>query len=126
MSRNTIAKTSIINLLNHSEIALSHAEIQTHLAGLCDRVTIYRVLDRLIEENLVHRILNPDGGVKFASCHSCETVHDHSHVHFSCEKCHEVTCLEDVMPVFKMPTSYQIKEVNFTVSGVCPQCMDLA
>ncbi len=122
--RKTAAKTEVFNLLNQSEVALSHSEIQSSLDGLCDRVTIYRVLDRLVDEHVVHKVVNVDGGVKYASCHHCETTHNHSHnhIHFSCNKCKSVTCIEDVEPSFKLPTKYKISEVNFTVSGLCPHC----
>lgn len=122
-ARNTAAKTEILNLINQSDVALSHAEIQSSLEGLCDRVTIYRVLDRLMEEDLVHKVVNIDGGVRYASCyHNEATHHSHNHIHFNCEQCHTVTCLEDIEPSFKMPKKYKIKEVNFTVSGLCPKC----
>ncbi len=123
-ARNTTAKTAILNLIDQSDMALSHAEIQVSLDGMCDRVTIYRVLDRLTEEGLVHRIINIDGVVKYASCHSCSAMHQHhhSHIHFSCEKCKSVTCIEEVEPSFKLPRKYKVNEVNFTVSGLCPQC----
>src|SRR5690606_10364552 len=78
-TRNTIARTEILNLINNSEIALSHAEIQKYLEGLCDRVTIYRVLERLTGEGLVHKIVNTDGVFKYASCHNCVTNTNHSH-----------------------------------------------
>lgn len=81
-----------------------------------------RVLDRLMEEDLVHKVVNVDGGVGYASCHNCEVVHNHNHLHFSCQKCKSVTCIEDVQPLFKLPKGYKISEVNFTVSGLCPQC----
>ena len=121
-ARNTAAKTAILELISHSEMALSHSEIQSSLDGLCDRVTIYRVLDRLLEEELIHKVVNIDGGVKYASCHSCTTVHNHNHIHFSCQQCKSVTCIEDVQPSFKLPKKYKISEVNFMVSGLCPQC----
>ena len=121
-SRNTAAKKQIQNLISHSEVALSHAEIQKALGGLCDRVTIYRVLERLILENLVHKIVNVDGVIKFASCHSCTSKHSHNHIHFSCEKCKTVTCLENIEPIFSLPIAYKVKEMNFTLLGLCPQC----
>jgi Fur family ferric uptake transcriptional regulator len=123
-ARNTTAKTEILDLISQSETALSHSEIQSSLDGLCDRVTIYRVLDRLVDEGLVHKVVNTDGGVKYASCHNCETNHNHNHnhIHFSCQKCKSVTCLENVEPSFKLPKKYKVSEVNFTVSGLCPQC----
>lgn len=121
--RNTTAKTEVYQLINRSEVALSHAEIQSMINGLCDRVTIYRILDRLVEENLIHKIVNVDGGVKYAPCHSCSSVHHHNHIHFSCQKCKSVTCLEHVKPEFTLPKKYVVSEVNFTVSGVCPLCL---
>lgn len=122
ITRNTVAKTEIKKLIHSSEVALSHTEIQAALNDLCDRVTIYRVLDRLVEEGDVHRIVNVDGVIKYAECHDCEKQHHHNHVHFSCEKCKSVTCLDDVEPTFNLPKQYKVKEVNFTLSGLCPKC----
>ena len=123
-TRNTVAKAEVLRLLQASKCALSHAEIQHELHGLCDRVTIYRVLDRLLEEELVHKVVNADGGVKYASCNKCSTgaEHKHNHLHFSCEICSQVTCLDMIEPMFKLPRKYKVKEVHFTVSGVCPNC----
>ena len=122
--RNTASKTAILNLISDSKVALSQIEIQNTLNGLCDRVTIYRVLDRLVNEDLVHKIATPDGKVKFASCnHKHENhLHSHGHIHFNCEKCLAVTCLENIIPVFKIPENYKVSEMNFTLTGLCPKC----
>lgn len=120
--RNTIAKTEIQELLVSSSVALSHSEIQELLKGLCNRVTIYRVLERLLEEGIIHRIVNVDGVVKYAGCHSCAIQHNHNHIHFSCQKCKSVTCLERVEPSYCLPPDYKVTEMNFTLSGLCPQC----
>lgn len=122
-SRNTLAKTEILNLLSLSHKALSHAEIQSSFDGLCDRVTIYRVLDRLVAEDRVHKVLNLEGGIKYASCPTDKVDHNHNHIHFSCEKCKTITCLDDVEPSFSLPKNYKISAVNFTVTGICPECM---
>jgi len=105
-ARNTTAKTEIQELIITSNVALSHSEIQKSLNGLCDRVTIYRVLERLLEEGFIHKIVNVDGVVKYAGCHKCKSV----------------TCLDDVEPSFKLPKNYKVSEMNFTLSGLCPQC----
>jgi Fur family ferric uptake transcriptional regulator len=120
--RKTIAKNEIQKLITSSRVALSQAEIQSATKGLCDRVTIYRVLDRLTEEGLIHKVINVDGVMKYAGCHTCTIEHKHNHVHFSCESCKSVTCLMDIEPTFKLPPAYRVKEMNFTLSGVCPQC----
>jgi Fur family ferric uptake transcriptional regulator len=124
-TRNTTAKSAILELIQNSKVALSHTEIQKLNADLCDRVTIYRILDRLVNEDVIHKIATPDGTVKYASCHHTndEHQHIHNHVHFSCEKCHSVTCLDSVEPSYKIPDNYVVKEVHFTLSGLCPDCI---
>lgn len=121
-NRNTVAKTEIWRILKTSDTALSHAEILAAVDGLCDRVTVYRVLDRLQEEGSIHKVVNMDGIHKFAACHNCSEYHHHNHIHFSCERCKTVTCLENVEPVFSLPEKYRLHQVNFTVSGLCAKC----
>jgi Fur family ferric uptake transcriptional regulator len=128
--RNTLAKQAILELISTSENALSHIEIQQKLNNLCDRVTIYRVLGRLVEEQKIHKIVNTDGVINYAACHSCshkEHVHEsHNHIHFSCTVCKSVTCLETIVPSFQLPIGYELQEINFTVAGICPKCRSIA
>ncbi len=122
-TRNTTAKKAVLELIMHSDVALSHSEIQKLTGDLCDRVTIYRILDRLVNEDVIHKIATPDGIVKYASCHhNHDKHHSHNHVHFSCEKCLSVTCLDSVEPSFIMPENYLVKQINFSLSGLCPNC----
>jgi Fur family ferric uptake transcriptional regulator len=126
-SRNTVARTAILKLIQDSHVAMSQPAIQNALNGLCDRVTIYRVLDRLTDEGKIHKIVNVNGVVNYASCHSCETVHEHhhEHVHFSCRVCNELTCLDTVVPAFDLPDGFVQEETFFTVSGICKNCQNL-
>ena len=116
------AKASIGEIIANSSVAVSHQDIKARLNGNFDRVTIYRGLDRLVEEGLVHKIIDRDGVSKYAACSNCSHVHHHNHVHFSCTACNAVTCLDNVVPSFQMPPSYSVAEVNFTVTGLCPDC----
>ena len=123
-TRNTTSKTAILELISNSEVALSHIEIQKILNGLCDRVTIYRVLERLTNEDLVHKIATPEGTIKYAICNHKKENHSHTHhhIHFNCVKCLSVTCLDNIEPSFNIPKNYKVNEVNFTLTGICPNC----
>lgn len=121
-TRTTTAKTAITDLIGKSKVALSHADIQNELGDLCNRVTIYRVLDRLLEEEIIHKVVDSDGVAKFLGCHQCDDNHDHHHIHFSCTKCGNITCLHHVIPKFQLPKNYTLEELNCTVQGVCPNC----
>ena len=125
--RNTPTKQFILGLISDAGRALSQSEIQEQTEGICDRVTVYRVLDRLENEGGIHRVVHLDGVVRFAKCNTCEGdghdhVHAHHHVHFHCTQCNAVTCLESVIPEFKLPRNYKVTETNFNVSGICPAC----
>ncbi len=122
-TRNTVARTEILKLIDEAQTALSHADLLQALGGLCDRVTVYRVLDRLTEEGRVHKVVNIDGVVQYATCSECVVHHHHhDHIHFSCEQCKSVTCLSEVIPAFKLPASYKVHSANFVVAGLCPNC----
>lgn len=123
-TRNTAARSAILELINDSSVALSQPAIQNKLNGLCDRVTIYRVLDRLLDDGLIHKIVNVNGVVNYAACSSCNHnhEHDHEHIHFSCRICSELTCLDQVIPSFSLPEGFQAEETFFTISGICKNC----
>lgn len=123
-TRNTTAKTAVTEILSKSKTALSHTEIHKLTADLCDRVTIYRILDRLVNDDIVHKIVDLDGTVKYAKCHHAHPVTIHNHAHFSCENCHEITCLESVKPSYIIPHNYKVNDINFTLSGLCPNCLN--
>lgn len=127
-TRNTAARSAILDLINDSHVALSQPAIQHKLNGLCDRVTIYRVLDRLLDDGLIHKIVNVNGVVNYAACNSCnhkhEHGHEHEHIHFSCRVCGELTCLDHVIPSFSLPEGFQAEETFFTISGICKNCQD--
>jgi Fur family transcriptional regulator, ferric uptake regulator len=128
-SRNTTARSHIQELLLQSDVALSQPEIYGMSEEVCDRVTTYRVLDRLLQDGIVHKTVGLDGVVKYAACRTCQHEeegshhhHAHDHVHFNCESCGQVTCLENVVPEIRLPRKYKVHETNYTLSGICPEC----
>ena len=123
--RNSATKTEIINLLTVKKAALTHKDFQDFFENQIDRVTIYRALDRLVEEGKIHRIANLEGGVQYAICNTCSHLfnqHKHDHIHFSCRICKKTICLEKNIPNLILPDGYIIEEKQIIVSGVCPNC----
>ena len=123
--RNSSTKTEIISLLNEKKTALTHKDFQDYFEKSIDRVTIYRALDRLVEEGKLHRIANLEGGIQYALCNTCshEThFHNHDHIHFSCRICKKTICLENNIPNLNLPKDYVIEEKQILISGICPNC----
>lgn len=123
--RNSTTKSEIITLLEKRNTALTHKDFQDFFDNSIDRVTIYRALDRLVEEEKIHRIANLDGGVQYALCKTCNHViedHHHDHVHFSCLRCKKTTCIENCSPKIELPENYSIQEKQILIMGICPNC----
>lgn len=125
-TRNTQAKTEILHVLKQTGNAMSHGELQEKLNGLCNRVTIYRVLERLENEGKIHKIINVDGVVNYAICKDCRKEnHSHNHLHFNCEQCKKVICIENITPEVNLPKNFIVNRYNLVISGICPVCQNL-
>ncbi|MCI4669712.1 MAG: transcriptional repressor [Bacteroidia bacterium] len=124
--RKTVTRSKILELMVDESIAMSEREIGEKLDGSFDRVTIYRTLHTFLNNGLVHKVLDGNGGTKYALCqHDCEEngKHHHDHVHFSCQVCKQTHCIEQVqLPSMNLPDGFQVKEVNVLFEGICPNC----
>jgi Fur family ferric uptake transcriptional regulator len=87
-----------------------------------NRSTIYRILNNFCDEGVTHKTISDEGKAYYALCDTCqEESHNHDHIHFQCESCEKVECLEENTSV-KLPKGYKLKEANLWVKGLCPSC----
>lgn len=121
-ARVTNARIQVLALLLRTERALTHLQIEGALrrAHDIDRVTIYRVLEWLIANNLARKVAVGDRSWRFDAVHPGE----HRHAHFQCGECGTVTCLEKVRQPTKvnLPAGFLSREVELTVKGICAAC----
>ena len=121
-ARATPARVQVLHLLRTTPAPLSHAEIETQLGGkgALDRVTLYRVLDWLVDRGLAHK--NADAGRVFR--YSIASPGEHArHIHFRCESCGRVYCLEASLPVVPaLPPGFALARMDFDLRGTCARC----
>lgn len=125
--RHTGCRSDILQSFQNFNFALSHGDLEERFGERFDRVTIYRTLKTFVEKGIIHKVLDDEGGTKYALCRNSECSHDnhhHDHVHFKCLQCGNTTCIESVhIPVFNLPEGYKRSEVNMLVQGTCPSCV---
>ena len=122
--RATQARLLVLGILLEATAALSHWEIeqQAHIRGLAaDRVTLYRVLDWLVEQGLAHKIMGADRTWRY-NAHA--ELNHAQHAHFHCQSCQQVFCLEQLQPavLLSLPPGYQLRHVEINLQGLCPAC----
>lgn len=125
--RHTGCRSDILQSFQNFDFALSHGDLEERFGDRFDRVTIYRTLKTFVEKGIIHKVLDDEGGTKYALCRNSECSHDnhhHDHVHFKCLQCGNTTCIETAhIPVFNLPEGYKRTEVNMLVQGTCPTCV---
>ena len=89
-----------------------------------DRVTLYRTLSAFTEHGVLHKIPDDSGYATYGLCHdTCDSEdHHHDHMHFKCNECGTIECLEQNIPTIKIP-GYQVTEANLILKGVCKTCL---
>jgi iron complex outermembrane receptor protein len=121
--RNTKTKEMVMSVMESSNTALCHEDIERQLSGTIDRVTIYRILQGFCDDGKAHKIIGDDGKTYYALCHDCaEGEHHDNHLHFRCLQCETVTCLDEVRVTPELPQGYSLSSVTVFASGLCAKC----
>ena len=123
-----IRKTKSVGLLlktfEQNSQAISAVNLIKQLEQKMNKTTIYRILDRLENDGIVHSFLGKDGIKWYAKCSNDCSAHTHHdiHPHFQCQDCGKVDC----MPMnFEVP-SFPNRKINFTqllFVGQCENCL---
>ena len=124
-ARVTSARVQVLAVLMSAKLPLSHSDIETVLAKstsiTLDRVTLYRVLDWLVEVELAHKAANTRGVLCFSAAEP--NIEHEAHMHFRCNDCDRVICLDIPKPtVPRLPKGFQISSLDLEISGKCPDC----
>ncbi|MBL8394496.1 MAG: transcriptional repressor [Candidatus Accumulibacter sp.] len=120
-ARATPARVRVLWLLRSAPAALTHHEIEKALGELAlDRVTLYRVLDWLVESGLAHRNADAQRMFRFSAASSGEHA---THTHFRCENCGRVFCLDAVPPSPPhLPEGFSLSRLELDLRGRCAEC----
>lgn len=121
--RNTEIKEGILHILTGSKGALSQTDVEEQLNVPADRATIFRTLNRFVEDGIAHRIVSEEGKSYFAVCTGkCASGHHHdAHYHFHCLECRKMECMKDEIQV-KLPKGYKLMQANVVLTGICAAC----
>ena len=125
-SRNLRATHTRINLLmiiqNHGS-AMQYSAIQKAMHPI-DRVTLYRTLETLKTEGIIHKAFQENNETYYAICGSTckKDNHHHEHIHFKCLECDTVSCEKPLNNLGITMPNYEIHTVSIHVKGICKNC----
>ena len=123
--RITPFRVAVLNVFKKHKNAIDMGQIEKSLKEF-DRITLYRTIKTFIESGLIHEIVMPGDIKKLALCsEECGNEHhehNHQHLHFKCDTCDEVYCLELAsFPKIAYP-KFKINSLEIQGSGICEAC----
>ena len=122
--RKTQAVSLILDEFEKESNAISAIELIKRLNKKINKTTVYRLLDKLHDDGLLHYSLDFNGVKWFSKCKCCsKTKHQDVHPHFQCTDCGNVDCLEISLTIPEIPNRKIIKS-HVLVLGQCSLCMD--
>lgn len=122
--RITDCRIDVMQFFMDKKGALSQGDLERQFDQY-DRVTLYRTLNSFLESGILHKIPNESGTATYGLCHDTCTPekHFHNHIHFKCNMCGQIECLDDKeVPNVSVPQGYTMERVNLIVDGVCRAC----
>lgn len=144
--KTTSSRLAVTAVLTQNSGPLTHQDLLKQLPPNFDRVTLYRVLDWLLQHQLIHRIAGVDRAWRFQLNASAERkpitnngrqyttklransatklLNQHAHAHFQCETCGKVFCLEDIQPKLNnsLPADFTVDSIELNIKGKCAHC----
>ncbi len=121
-----IRKTKSVEILldefkDHSQ-ALSAIDLIQRHHDVLNKTTIYRVLDKLEDDGVLHSFLGVNGIKWYAKCIGCtSSEHLDVHPHFQCLDCGKVDCLGVDVQIPKIPNR-EIIASQVLIQGKCDAC----
>lgn len=119
----TRLRQELINILTNQLVPYSFIDINDILISKdlqYNKTSIYRQLEKMLEEELIKVIDTPNGKV-------WELKTNHEHTHFICEQCNNTLCLDFdtnvLQEIANFNNSIKLKIKNLSLSGLCSKCL---
>lgn len=121
--RKTKSVEVILNEFNTSSGAISVKKLIENFSSEFNKTTIYRVLDKLEDDGVLHSFLGKSGLKWYAKCNGCSgNKHIDLHPHFQCLNCGKMECL-DVNVTFAQIPNRKIEISQMLIQGKCETCI---
>lgn len=121
--RKTKSLKKILEAFGESNNALSVVELVDRFKGDMNKTTVYRILERLEEDGILHSFAGSNG-LKWVAKYQnpISSQETNMHPHFQCQKCGKSECLTINIKIPPIP-NYKVDSANLILVGECELCL---
>ena len=121
--RKTRGVEKLLKEFKRESNAISAKELTRRFHGKLNKTTVYRLLDKLEDDGILHSFHGSKGIKWYAKYGGCvKSDHSGVHPHFECLVCGAVDCLEIEI---RLPQISKRKVISsqFLIQGTCDSCL---
>lgn len=120
--RKTKSVKTILEVFSREEDAHSGVDLVERFKEQMNKTTVYRILERLEDEGVIHSFQDQKGLRWYAKCHGCSSNHHADlHPHFQCRDCGKVECVSVEMSIPLLPNR-KVETAELLLVGTCQDC----
>jgi len=121
--KSTPGRRAVLDVLTKAAAPLSPEQVFTKVGSkVCDRATVYRILESLGEAGLIQRLILAGKTLYLPEDSS------HHHHHIVCRKCRSTICLDEclISPLEKKAKQLGFHDIRHSLqlTGLCAKCSD--
>ena len=113
----------VLQAFRQSSDALSAGMLLDALANEINKSTVYRMLQKLEDDGVIHSFQTMDQIRFYALCKGCSSDrHVDRHAHFQCTSCKRVSCVSEEI-ILPTPERARITSAQVLLTGQCESCL---
>jgi Fur family ferric uptake transcriptional regulator len=120
--RKTKAVKTLLEVFEKEVDAQSGVDLVERFESQMNKTTVYRILERLEKEGILHSFQDYKGLTWYAKCEDCSSGHHKDfHPHFQCKNCGKIECLSQDLLIPSIP-KYNVEKAELLLIGQCEKC----
>lgn len=124
MTYNTKQKNIILDIIKKQKKEFTIKDIYTKLDCKIGLTTIYRLVDKLVDEGILTKNISKDNITYYQYLEKCD--HD-NHFYLKCDNCGEMIhidcdCIGELSKHINKEHKFKLSESHIIINGLCQKC----
>ena len=126
-SYNTRQKNVILGIIKKQKKEFTVKDIYNQLKDSTGLTTIYRLIDKLVEEGRVSKNIDTNNITHYQYLEECN---EENHFYLKCERCKDVVhidcdCIQDLSHHISRKHKFKVNREHIIINGICEKCSSL-